>query len=340
MKNILRLAIGLLIPIALYSCSGDDEENSEDGTGGEQSKGGGSNTGIKATGGKSSTSSVKPSTGGTANSSGGATSKGGATQTGGVTAAAGQSSVSAAGSSPIGSVGGASTGGVQSAGGVGAFGATAGVAGAGLAGASSTVPQSCDALCGAAASCKPECMEKVFGYSSNTAVPLCLPQTDLGGTVTICENSVCGGQPGCEITAVLGTSDWTYSPAANRTTKVRLDTTIKSLTGTIAMTGLLNCSVTPVVPSAGIPLTANGTVAPQTTSPSLLGVTVQDINVDLTQLTFSSADQTCAVLANAFTSNADALTQELLSALQKRAAELKCLECDSRCAQNIACTAP
>lgn len=342
MKNILRLAIGLLIPIALYSCSSDDEDDTGDGTGGEQSKGGGSSTGTKATGGRTNTGTtvVKPSTGGTANSSSSATSKGGATQSGG--GAAGQPVAGAAGRSIASTIGGALTGG---AGGSSGASATAGVAGiTGLAGASSIAPQSCNALCGSAVSCKTACMDESFGYESSAEIPLCLPQTTvLGGLVTLCANSTCSGnQRGCALTIVLGTSAWKYTPEVNRTTKVQLDTTIKGIKGTIDMSvpSVLDCSLTPVLPSTGLALTANGTVAPKSGNASLLGVTVSGIAVDLSKLSFSSANTTCETAANGYLSDTDALTQELLAALQKRAAELTCLECDSRCSQNIACTAP
>lgn len=338
MKNILRLAIGLLIPIAVYSCSSDDEDDTSDGTGGEQSKGGSSSTGIKPTGGRTNTGTtvVKPSTGGTTNSTSSVISKGGATQTGG--GAAGQPFAGAAGSSITTTVGGA--------GGATGTGANAGVAGInGLAGASSTVLQSCNALCGSAASCKTACMDESFGYESDAEIPFCLPQTTiLNGLATLCANSQCSAnQPGCPLTLVLGTSEWKYTPEANRTTKVRLDTTLKNIRGTIDMSAptlAVSCTLTPVLPSAGLALTANGTVAPKSGNPSLLGVTVNGTAVDLSSLRFSSANATCETAANGFASNTDALTQELLAALQARAAELTCLECDSRCSQNIACTAP
>lgn len=275
--------------------------------------------------------SVAAQGGGNAGRLGGA----GTSTKGGSAGAGGRSNV--AGASGRGNAGG--RGGLGTAGISGQVAAGASSAGATSAGATSFAGNgSCDALCGGSAcATQPKCLGEAFGIALDSTLDICVKPTSVfNGALALCEKTLCDGVAGCALTVTFGSTTWTLNATSvPRTTDVQLDTSIANLVGPIGITGLLTCSLTAVLPSSGLPMTAHGSVSAPTQA-----LNFDSIEAPLTDLTVASTNQTCQTLANSNLATAlPSLQTALLEAIQTRAQQLACLDCRGDCPQALACVA-
>ncbi len=219
--------------------------------------------------------------------------------------------------------------------------ASAGNGSAGVAGATNA---SCNALCGAAnCSSEPACLADAYGYSDGDAIPLCVPEfTETQFGVTLCGATTCNGAAGCPMMATLGTTTWTLlAGSAARSTDVRLDTIVTSLTGPISATGALSCTMNATLPTGGVPIVATGVAAPAPANPERISLNFDQIDAPLAGMGVSSSNSLCVSLMNTYIASAlPAMRTAMLDGINARAAVLSCLDCRGDCPQQLACVAP
>lgn len=264
---------------------------------------------------------------------------------GGATGVAGRGNVAGtsalSGMSGGGAGAGAGDAGSAAIGGENSAGATSSPGG----GPSSEVPVDCSALCsGSACSVQPPCLQDAFGIRAGQTLEICVPSTNiLGGIAKLCENTTCDGGAGCPMTVEFGDATWEVTPGLGvRTADVALDTVITSLTGPIGVSGsVLNCELTAVLPSGGLPVVAFGAAAPSGTEASGMALSFDRVQAPLTGLSVASDHSTCQDQANNNLSSAlPSLRTALLDAINARAQNLACLDCrGGDCPEGLACVA-
>lgn len=217
--------------------------------------------------------------------------------------------------------------------------ATGGTAASGgTAGAPST---ECSALCGGATCAPlPACLPEAYGPTTASTLSICIPRTNLV-VATVCDASTCNGSAGCELNLEIGPTGWTLAASGTTgITNATLDTVITGITGSLDVTGMWNCSLEAVVPVAGLPVVANGTVQAVTGLSDLTLAFEPPLDAPLSGLDVSSSVADCKTAAAGYLSIAkDSIRAAILDALNQRAAQLRCLDCRGGCDEHLACVA-
>ncbi|HEY5960399.1 MAG TPA: hypothetical protein VIV60_27785, partial [Polyangiaceae bacterium] len=146
------------------------------------------------------------------------------------------------------------------------------------------------------------------------------------------------GSAGCQMIVHFTGTVWTLSPAATAgQTAISVSSNVTKIDGEIGVPGM-TCKLNLNVPAAGSPFTVTGATRNATDIPGTRDIAFNAFDSTFTGLTFTSANATCAALANATLASAlPNLREALLDALNAKADPLHCSACRAGCAEQLAC---